>query len=106
MSPVPLLSIWPPGLTLNVPVPIRAPPDQTNVPVVRNSPAPPIEPEKEINAAAKVIEWTELPNEPAPAAAAEGAPTEEETKPASPASRAMSGPMAEVSTDDNQSFPL
>ena len=68
--------------------------------------APPTEPEKEINAATKVVEVTELPNEPGSATAPKVTPTEEEIKPASPATRATTGPMAEVSSDDNRSFPL
>jgi len=68
--------------------------------------APPTEPEKKINAAITVVEVTELPNEPASATAPEVATTEEKIKPVSPVTIATAAPMAESSTDDNQSFPL
>ncbi|MBI3853847.1 MAG: YihY family inner membrane protein [Verrucomicrobia bacterium] len=68
--------------------------------------ASPTVPEKEINATTGVVEVTELPNEPALATVPEVTPTEDGIKPASPQLRATTGPMAEVSTDDNQTFPL
>ena len=67
-------------------------------------------PEKEINAVTKVVEVTELPNEPASATAPEPEPPEatlvKNTKPISPAKITSAAPTAESSTDDNQSFPL
>ena len=68
--------------------------------------APPTETEKDINAVAKVVEVTELSDEPTTASAPEIAPTEETIKPTSPASMTTAAPTAESHTDDNQSFPL
>jgi membrane protein len=67
--------------------------------------APPTEREKDINdVATKVAKVTELPNEPANAPKV--VQIEEEIKSVSPTTHATTGPMAEVSGDDNQSFPL
>lgn len=60
----------------------------------------------EISPETKVLEVTELPNEPASATSPEVAATEEKNHPASPATIAAAASRAESTTDDNQNFPL